>query len=136
MSLELIVLIVSSIFIVVGVTLWLRGNHLLKNGKKADAIIFENNFNSTSSDGGMYYPVVRFVTEKKEWITQELRIGYFPAKPEGTKLEVIYDKDNPTNVEINSRTQLEILPRIFVSIGITGIIFLILEYLNITGLIS
>ena len=136
MDAELIILLLSFGFLIIGTILWQKGNHLLANGKKADAIVFKNNFQSGSSDGGMYYPVVRFLTEKKEWITQELSIGYSPAKKEGTKLQVIYDPEEPTNVEINSALQLEILPRLFVALGIVGLVFGILEYLDVTELIT
>lgn len=137
MDAELIILIISFGFLIVGTIFWQRGNHLLKNGKKAEAIIFKNNFQpSSSGGGGTYYPVVRFLTEKQEWITQELSIGYSPAKKEGTKLQVIYDPEEPTSVEINSPLQLEILPRLFVAIGIGGLVFGTLEYLEIIDLIK
>ncbi len=135
MDIELIILIVSATIAIAGVYLWQKGNHLLANGKKAEAIIFKNNFQSSSSGGGTYHPVVRFLTDKQEWITQELSIGYSPAIPEGTKLKVIYDPDDPTNVEIHSSLQLEILPRLLVAIGVVGFIFGSLEYLDITNII-
>lgn len=133
---EIIVLAISIGAIAIGIHLWQKGNHLLTNGKKAKAVIFKNNYSSNAGDGGMYYPVVRFLTDKQEWITQELSIGYSPAKKEGTKLEVIYDPDDPTDVEINSTFQLEILPRILVIIGVCGLVFGVLELLDITQLIN
>ena len=118
-----------------GVHFWQKSNHLLANGKKANAIIFKNNYkNSTVT--GMYYPVVRFLTDKQEWITQELQIGYNPSKKEGTKLEVIYDPNDLGTVEINSTFQLEVLPKLFVVIGLCGAIFGILELLGITQIIK
>src|SRR5882757_5441527 len=82
-----------------GILLWQKGNHLLTTGKKAEAIIFKNHYKRGSDiEFDAYYPVVRFLTDKQEWITQELSIGYSPAKKEGTKLKVIYDPDDPTNV--------------------------------------
>ncbi|HET6540708.1 MAG TPA: DUF3592 domain-containing protein [Chryseolinea sp.] len=136
MDSEIILLIVSGVLLVVGAILWSKGNHLLTNGKKANAIIFKNNYSGSGSSGGVYYPVVRFLTDKQEWITQELNIGYSPPKPEGTKLEVLYDPDDPTNVEINSSAQLEFLPRLFVVLGIAGLIFGTLEAFDIIQLIS
>ena len=105
------------------------------NGRKAKAVIFKNNFDSSSS-GAVYFPVVRFLTDKQEWITQQLSIGYSPAKPEGTKLEVVYDPEEPTNVEINSAFHLEMLPRLFVIIGVVGLIWGTLEYADIVQLIA
>jgi hypothetical protein len=129
---EIITLAISIGSIAIGIHFWQKGNHLLTTGKKAKAIIYKNN----SGDGDIYYPVVRFLTDKQEWITQELSIGYSPAKKEGTKLEVIYDPDEPTNVEINSTFQLEILPRMLVVIGVCGLVFGVLELLDITQLIN
>jgi hypothetical protein len=132
---EIIILVLSAFFIFMGVHFWQKSNHLLAKGKKANAIIFKNNYKN-SSDTGMYYPVVRFLTDKQEWITQELQIGYNPAKKEGTKLEVIYDPNDPATVEINSTFQLKILPGLFIIIGLCGIIFGILELLGITQIIK
>lgn len=135
MDTELIILLISSVFLIVGTVIWQKGNHLMTNGKVADAIIFKNNYQPSRSGGGTYYPVVRFLTDKQEWITQELSIGYSPAKEEGTKLQVIYDPEDPTKVEINSMLQLELLPRLFVALGIGGIVFGTLEYLDVIELI-
>jgi hypothetical protein len=135
MDTALIIAIVSCGFFSVGIILWQKATYLLKNGKKAGAVIFKNNFRADDS-GGIYYPVVRFLTDKQEWITQQLSIGYFPAKREGKRLQVIYDPEDPTNVEINSLLQLRILPGLFVVLGICGLIFGALEYLDIITLID
>lgn len=129
MDTALIVILVSSVFLIIGAILWQKGNHLLANGKIADGVIIANNF-ELSPSGGTYHPVVRFLTDKQEWITQELSIGYSTAKEEGTKVQVIYDPEDPASVEINSSFQLELLPRLFVVAGICGQIFGTLEYLD------
>jgi len=133
---EIVILVISVIFIAFGVHLLLKGNHLLTNGKKAKAIIFKNHYIYSGTDTGLYYPVVRFLTDKQEWITQELSIGYNPEKDVGAKLEIIYDTDDLTNVEINSTFQLKIIPGIFLAIGLCGIIFDVLELLGITQIIK
>lgn len=135
MNTALIIVIVSWAFLVIGIYLWKRGNHLLRNGKKAAAIIFKNNFHPDSDGGGTYYPVVTFLTDKQEWITQELNIGYSPPKSEGAKLQVVYDPEDPTNVEINSSLYLEVLPRLLVAFGIVGLVFGALQYLNVISVI-
>ena len=134
---EILVFVISLIAITIGIYLWQKGAHLLASGKRANAIIFKNNY--SSGPGGkspIYYPVVRFLTDEQEWITQELSIGYLPTKKEGTKLEVIYDPEDPSNVEINSTFQLEVLPRIFVIIGFSGLVLGFLELFEITQLIN
>ncbi len=128
---DIIFLVLAILFLIIGARLWQKGNHLLPNGKSADAIVFSNNRNNK----GMSYPVVRFLTHNQEWITKELSIGYNPAKKEGTKIRVIYDPDDTGVVEIHSRFQLEILPRIFVVIGLCGFLLGILEIFIITDMI-
>lgn len=134
---EIAILAIAICAMVVGIRLWQKGDQLLTNGKKAKAIIFKNNYRSAgANDGGTYYPVVRFLTDKQEWITQELSIGYSPAKKEGTRMEVIYDPEDPKTVEINSKFQLEIFPRVLIGMGICGLIFVLLEILDITQVIN
>lgn len=131
----LIIIGISGVLLLVGIILWQKGNHLLLNGKKAQAIIYKN-IQTSDREGGVYYPVVRFLTDKKEWITQKLSIGLTPALPEGTKLEVIYDPDDPTTVEINSPGYLEILPRVLVAVGLIGLMTGVLEYAEIIAIFS
>lgn len=105
---------VGGALIVLGAYLWDRGRHLIANGKKAKAVVFKN----VKKQSYIYYPVVRFLTDEQEWITQELHIGYNPPLDEGTKVTVLYDPDEPTHVEIAKPFQLEILPRLIVAIGV------------------
>jgi hypothetical protein len=130
LSPELTILFISTGLLVLGAYFWQKGNHLLKNGKKAEAIVFSNTFKA-NSDNGVYYPVVRFLTDKQEWITKELNIGTNPKKPEGTKIQVLYDPEDPTDVQINSTFALEILPRIFTTLGVMGAAFVVLEVLDV-----
>lgn len=126
---EIILLIISGGLLAIGVYIWHRGNHLLMHGKRTKAIVFKNN-----RVAGLYYPVVRFLTEDKQWITQELPMGYRPPLEEGLELEVRYDPDEPTTVEIDSIHQLAIIPRLLVIIGLCGILFVFLEFFNIIKL--
>ncbi len=120
MDSEIIILIISCILILVGAKLWQKGNDLIVEGKVAEAIVFKNNFKSYRGETGLYFPIVRFTTDKDEWVTQELSIGYLPAIPEGSKIEVIYDPDDLSTVEENSTIQLVWLPRLLVVLGATG----------------
>jgi hypothetical protein len=124
-------MIIAAIIIVVGVMFWNKGGYLLENGKKAGATIIDSVFEQSRDGGGVHYPVVRFLTDKQEWITKQLDVGYSPAKKTGTKVEVIYDPEEPTNVAINSVFMLAILPRLFVCFGIVGFVLGILFYLGV-----
>lgn len=135
MDSSLFMTIISMGLIVVGAKLWEKSSNLLANGRKTNAIIFKNEYRR-SSDGGMYYPVVRFLTADKEWITKELDIGYLPAKPAGTELDVIYDPEDPQTVEIYGSFQLYLLPKLLVLFGIIFLIVGVLSYAEIIDLQS
>ena len=132
---EIIISLISTASIVVGFRLLQKGSYLLKNGKKAKAIIFKNNKKSIRTTI-IYYPVVRFLTDKQEWITQELSTGSNPEKREGTSVEVIYDPDEPNNVEINSDFRLKVVPILLLTLGLTGLLIVVLELFDITQLID
>lgn len=114
MSDFLIITVAGGALIVAGAYLWYRRSHLIANGKKAKAVIFKN----IRKQSNIHYPVVRFLTAEKEWITQQLNFGYNPPLDEGTKVTVLYDPDDPTHVEIAKPFQLEILPRLIVAVGV------------------
>jgi hypothetical protein len=135
MDINLQIAIFSIIPLIVGVTLWQKGISLIRNGIKTEGIVFKNNFKgSINNKSGMYLPVVRFLTEKQEWITKELDIGQYPALEEGKKIRLIYNQENPEEVEIDSVFRLEILPRIFVAIGVIMLILGLLGYLDVMEL--
>ena len=136
MALEFYIIIISTILAVIGIRKWEDGDHLSAVGRKVNAIVFKNEFESTKDGIGVYYPVIRFLTEQQIWITQKLDFGCNPPLEEGTKLEVIYDPDDPTDVSICSTFLLGILPRVFVAVGICGLVFSFLELFEVTHFIN
>ncbi len=113
-----------------------KGKRLSKIGKKAKGIVFKNNYKISGTDSrGIYYPVVRFLTENNEWITQEVDVGTNPPMAEGKEIEVLYDPNNPNEVIINSDLRLAYMPSFLTLIGIFGIVMTCLELLDITNFI-
>ncbi len=131
---NLILVFVSTILMLVGVKLWQTGDILVNTGKTAKGIVFKNNYKGMGSNRGLYFPVVRFLTDKNEWITQELSIGQNPPMEEGKKLTLIYDPEDPTLVDIKSTFRQEFLPRMLVAVGLSGIIIGLLLYLELVEL--
>jgi hypothetical protein len=121
-----LLLLSSGVCLLIGTYLLRRGNHFLKNGKRAEAVIFSNYY-----DGDAYYPVIRFLTDKQEWITHQLDIGHLPKKREGKKLQVVYDPEDPTDVQRYSFFMLAILPRLFIALGLIGVMFVALAVLGV-----
>lgn len=131
----LVIVFISLGCLVIGVKFWQKGNLLIAEGITASATIYKNNLkHGTGSGRGSYFPVVRFLTENQEWITQELSIGHNPPMKVGRKVVVIYDPEDPTKVDIKSTFRQVILPRVLVAIGLTGILASLLDYLEIMEL--
>lgn len=64
--------------------------YFLNHGKLAKGIVLEYKRRYQS-----YFPVIRFKTEDKEWITVELNVRSNYSKSVGQEIEVYYDPDNP-----------------------------------------
>jgi hypothetical protein len=134
MDASLILYFIGSGFILIGAFLWQKGKRLLSRGKKAQAVIVQNNFHRSREGSGTYHPVVRFLTDTEEVIIQELDFGVNPPMAEGTPLEVLYDPEEPTTVAINSSFPLELLPRLLVAFGVIGVVLASLEILEVISI--
>jgi hypothetical protein len=129
MDAEWIIVIFSTISLGVGTIMWQQTLRLEAKGKKCLGTIISNNFRY-GKDGGYYYPVIRFVTESKTWITRELNVGFQPAKKEGAKIRIVYNEDDPNDFQLDSILMLHIIPRLLVALGITGIGYGLMMYLG------
>ncbi|HWB26027.1 MAG TPA: DUF3592 domain-containing protein [Chitinophagaceae bacterium] len=97
-----------------------RYDRLLKTGKEAEGVVFDFE-NSRNADGDISsYPVVRFVTDKRQWITKTADVSISYLK-QGDKLSVIYNPLNPGDFTIKSTT-VAIFP---VILAITGALLLV-----------
>ncbi|MHA7130195.1 DUF3592 domain-containing protein [Algoriphagus namhaensis] len=121
-------------FIAIGLFIDQRNKQLLQHGKKAKAVIFKSVQKSLSTGSALYYPVVRFKTDQDLWITKELDSGTSSRPRDGKQVEVIYDPEDPENVTIHSDFYLNVLPKIFISIGTVGLLIAVLELLEIINL--
>ena len=123
----------SLIAITMGTILWRRGSKLLQNWKTTHGKVIGNN--PKNSDGGIvYYPVIEFLTDQNETILKELNVGTNPSPRIGRIIKVLYDPQNPTDIVSRPVLNLEIIPRILVAIGITGIIVAVLSMLGLINL--
>jgi hypothetical protein len=127
MNSDLIIVLVSGAITLAGILMREKNNNLSSKGKVADAIIFKNN----PGQHGGHIPVVRFLTDKKEWITKELDSVYSIPQVEGTKVRIRYDPDDPNTVEIDSAFRLQVVPAILTIGGMIGVIIGILKYLEV-----
>lgn len=102
---------------------------LKENGLEAEGIIFTQDreykmFRVLNSNYINNNITIRFVTEKKEWITGEIdqpfQMFYIWQYKNGEKVKVYYDKDNPSLFFVDTR-QSELIGRI--SVAFTGLNF-------------
>lgn len=109
---------------------WYLKKKIRKNGIETDGVIFE--IHRPVSRGDRYrspsYPVVRFVTRNKQWITAESKIGVpMGAYKPGKKVKVIYEESRPERFFIDD-TVTRLVPWILVTFAtvliITGIVYL------------
>ena len=101
---------------------------LKETGFEAIGIIFTQDrdykiFRFLNSNGVNDAITVRFVTDKKEWISglidQPFQLFYTWQYKNGEKVKVYYDRDNPGNFYVDTK-QSELMGRIFVAlIGIS-----------------
>jgi len=111
------------LFIVGGITHMSKKKYLLQNGKVTKGIVFK----MQRKENG-YNPVVRFLTEDNEWITHEIKSGFgLNFYKEGNQIDIIYDPNDLTNIELHQPGHIKIsavLPLII------GIIFFLVGFYN------
>lgn len=103
---------------------------LLKTGVRVEGIVFRIEYErSIDNKGGTYYPVIRFVTAEKEWVTEQYGIGSSPsAYNEGDKVNVVYDTADIKHFIIDN-WQTKLLGPALVIIGVLLIIGVIIYYI-------
>ena len=126
MDSALIIIFVSIVIFASGIILWQKSTRLRMKGKRCIGTIIRNNYKIS----GYYHPVIRFVTEDKLWITEELKVGFKPARQEGKSVKIIYNAEDPQDFQLDSIFLIDILPRLMVALGLTGIAYGLMKYLG------
>jgi hypothetical protein len=144
------IVFLSLVAITIGVILWRAGRRTLAKGKLSEATIVKNVFYPNEltliqnelgiddDESGTYYPVIEFMTEKNELITKQLSIGFNPPKSVGSKFSVIYnpsDPSDPSDIVTYPRIQLEVIPKLLMAIGVTGLVVVVLDVYEIFNII-
>ena len=108
-----------------------RRNHLTSIGKPSQGIVFK-----LEQKGRNYHPVIRFQTDKQEWITHVTDFGSSPSVyQEGEKVKVMYDPNHPENMMIHDRKS-RWLTLLFLIIGSGLLTTGIYQLLKTCGLLS
>ncbi|MEN7550760.1 DUF3592 domain-containing protein [Rapidithrix thailandica] len=116
---DILPLFIGAISLISGIYEVFRRQTLLKYGNKTKGIVFKLEEEIGSGGAVMYFPVMRFTTAKKEWITKKSSTGSsFSQLKIGDKIEIIYDPENPYNAEILNSSYYS-LPVIFILVGLS-----------------
>jgi Protein of unknown function (DUF3592) len=140
------VIFLSLVSLTIGWILLRHGSQLLRKWKKSEATIVGNNYapnefalfepnDPTDDETGTYHAIVEFQTEEGKTITKQLDTGGYPPRPVGNKMTVLYDPGDPLNFVTYPRTNLQIIPRVLVGIGLTGIIVSVADLLGLISII-
>ena len=98
-----LLIIISLAVIVIAIIALSKFKKISTNGIEADAIIFDIESSSTNGDTKITFPIVRFVTEKNEWIIQKASVSIIPYScKKGQSVVVVYSKDKPSDFFIKS----------------------------------
>jgi cell shape-determining protein MreD len=96
-------IILSFVVILIAIITLTKYKKISATGIEAEGVIFDMESSSTSSDATVTYPIIRFLTEKNEWITQKASVSIIPGSyKKGQTITVVYLKDNPTAFFIKS----------------------------------
>jgi hypothetical protein len=122
--------IVIGIIVIIGAIFFMRkGKKLREEGIEAEGVVFDTE-QSTINNSSISNPIIRFTTEKNEWITAKSNTGVIPRMyKKGDKVIVIYQKENPSYFVIKDNTT-KAIPYILI------IIAFVVMILGIYGLVN
>lgn len=125
----LFMLCIGVAFTYVGIFQQRKRGKLLGNGIKVEGVVFDLIEGGSTKNSSVYYPVIRFLTAEKEWVTQKYDIGGSSnAYHKGDELKVIYDPENPSNFTIDD-IRAKVAGPLFKVIGIIILSFELLLFL-------
>ena len=128
---ELILLAGGAFLTVFGIGKLNERGKLIKSGVKVEGVVFDIETSwGTGSDSRSttYYPIIRFVTTDKEWITEKYDIGSNPSVYSvGDKVTVIYDITDYKHFLIDN-TQTKLLGPALIAVGTLLILGVIMYF--------
>ncbi|WP_294733909.1 DUF3592 domain-containing protein [uncultured Flavobacterium sp.] len=143
MVFEIVLLVISFVFIIAGDKELRKSKRLKSKGEKVKAVVIKNNrkinINNRRKSNRViysYYPVVEFQTEDDRWMGIELNFGTSQPKNIGENIDILYDPENPSEVSVNNFFMLSVLPWLFIVLGVCGIVFSTLELMEVIDFIN
>jgi hypothetical protein len=130
---ELIMLAGGAFVMVFGIGKLYERKKILAKGVKVEGVVFdiEKNWDMDAGDASsttQYYPIVRYVTAEKEWITKKYEItGGLNLYKIGDKVTVVYDPDEIEHFIIDDGKTKWLGP-VFITVGIALILGVIIYF--------
>lgn len=114
---SILILAVGIALLYGGVKLRLSTQKIGKKGIATEGVIFDI-VPSDNADSQANYPLIRFVTAEKEWITEKYSISTMPGfSQKGQKVTIIYNPDNPKEFFIKSPIT-SFVPKLVITLAI------------------
>jgi hypothetical protein len=140
------IIFLSLVALTIGLILWRHARRLYKKWKKSEAIVVKNEYvpselrlfesiDPVADETGTFYAVIEFRTHNGETITKQLEIGTNPPRSVGQRVSVIYNPSNPKEFVAFARTWLKVIPGLLMSLGVIGLLVIIVDVLGIISII-
>jgi len=130
---ELIMLAGGAFVMVFGIGKLNERKKILAKGVKVEGVVFdiEKNWDMDAGDTSsttQYYPVIRYVTAEKEWVTNKYEVtGGLNLYTVGDKVNVVYDPDEIEHFIIDDGKTKWLGP-VFITVGIALILGVIIYF--------
>jgi len=130
---ELIMLAGGAFVMVFGIGKLNERKKILAKGVKVEGVVFdiEKNWDMDAGDTSsttQYYPVIRYVTAEKEWVTKKYEVtGGLNLYKVGDKVTVVYDPDEIEHFIIDDGKTKWLGP-VFITVGIALILGAIIYF--------
>ncbi len=107
----IIISLIGVILLAIGASHRMQFQKVSKIGKRAEGVVFETETEDLEFGAGSQhsrqpsrYPIIRFTTEKEEWITEKYTAVVIPGLLKvGSRVNVIYNPDKPTEFVLDSK---------------------------------
>lgn len=131
MTVLFITFFIGTVFIIVGIKFNSNYKYLQKHGVRTEARV-RGYTESKSGSTKIFYPIISYYDQEKNIYEEELSFG-FSYKPwhKGEKFEVLYARDDPSNVTQAKQSILSLGPMLFIYIGVGVLILGLLSYLEV-----
>ncbi|MCR8560498.1 DUF3592 domain-containing protein [Mucilaginibacter sp. BJC16-A38] len=129
---ELIIVAGGAFLAVFGFGKWNEYKKILVTGKRVEGVVFdmENTSdmtsisfdNDSSGRNGLHYPIIRYVTLEKEWVTKKYSIGSNPSPYNiGDTVNIVYDTNDIEHFIIDDNQSRFIWPIVMI-VGVALIV--------------